>query len=78
MISDVVVSQAPMGEWLVRWQRTNRAADFSSKRFKCKQHAMALGRALAFSGSSDLYLVDASGASVVQSRASMTYSLLRD
>ena len=78
MISDVVVSQAPKGDWQVSWQRTNCAKDIASKLFKCKQHALALGRALAFSSCSDLYLVDASGASVAQSRSSMTYSLLRD
>jgi hypothetical protein len=78
MIFDVVISQAPKGEWLVRWQRTNSAVDFASKTFKCKQHALALGRALAYSSCSDLYLVDAAGMSIAQSRTSMTYSLLRD
>lgn len=77
MSFNVVVSQTSDGDWLVRCPGVRRSDAARMTTFRCRGHALALGRALAYSRRIDLFLVGQDGA-VSQSRASMTYPLLRD
>lgn len=44
-----------------------------TRHFRIREHALAFGRALAFSTQSELLLSESDGSTVRQTRASMTY-----
>jgi hypothetical protein len=65
------VKQRPCGSWNVSGDE-----GLFSRSFRIRAHAVAFGRALAFTTGSTLFFYDADGSRVRQSRASMTYPLV--
>ena len=65
---DVEIEQITSGSWHV--SGGNSAL---GRVFRSRDHALAFGRALAYSKRSDLYLCGPDGASIRQKRSSLTY-----
>lgn len=62
------VKQRPCGSWNVSGDGV-----MVTRLFRIRAHAVAFGRALAFSTRSALFFYGADGARIQQSKASMTY-----
>lgn len=70
----ILVTKQHGASWLVlRGQR-----NLFLLRFRLKQHAVAFGRAMAFSGKLALFVDNRNGIAVRQSAASLTYPVLLD
>lgn len=69
--ASIHIEQNACGFWEVRG-----GADRATRSFRIREHAIAFGRARAFSTNAMLFLREADGLCVRQSRASMTYPLV--
>lgn len=69
--ASIHIEQKACGFWEVHGG-SNRA----SRSFRIREHAIAFGRARAFSTNARLFLREANGLRVRQSRASMTYPVV--
>ncbi len=56
-----------------KWQVTGGKE--GTRHFHVREHALAFGRALAYSTRSELIVIEEDGSEVLQTRASMTYPL---
>lgn len=65
----VYVSPIAEGKWQVTGGKEG------ARLFNIRGHALAFGRALAYSTRSELIVVEENGSEVLQTRASMTYPL---
>jgi uncharacterized protein DUF2188 len=66
---DIYVTRITNGSWLV-----GKGSERLPKRtFKIKDHAIAFGRAVAFSRGSRLYIHGSDGIGVLQAKESLTY-----
>lgn len=72
--SEIHVAQISNGTWTV----SKVIGREPTMAFTVKGHAVAFGRALAFSGSRRLFVRGADGIAVLQTEASLTYPLLLD
>jgi len=68
------VAQTDSGSWLVS-QGTRR---LPMRAFRLKAHAMAFGRALAFSRRAGLYVYGPDGCATQQARQTLTYPITLD
>lgn len=68
---DINVGQISSGSWQV----SERAQPLNKRSFKIRSHAIAFGRAQAFSSGSNLYIEGPDGSGLIQTKESLTYPL---